>query len=68
MIKVWEKLQGRKSYVAFCLHDSLIIDFSEEDVDIIKDLKNIFKDTDLGQFKVNVLAGKNYGKMAKLSI
>ena len=68
MIKIWEKLQDRKSYVAFCLHDSLVIDFSEEDMDILKELKKIFKDTDLGQFKVNVSVGKNYGKMRKLSI
>ena len=68
MIKVWELLKGKKSYIAFCLHDSLVIDFSEEDVNILKDLKKIFKNTDLGQFKVNVVAGKNYGKMAKLSI
>ena len=68
MIKIWEKLQDRKSYVAFCLHDSLVIDFSEEDMDILKELKKIFKDTDLGQFKVNVSVGKNYGKMGKLSI
>ncbi len=68
MIKVWEKLQGKKSYIAFCLHDSLVVDFSEEDINILKEIKKIFKDTVLGQFKVNVVAGKNYGNMGKLSI
>jgi hypothetical protein len=68
MIKIWEILEGRKSRIAFCMHDSLIIDYSEEDIDILAKLKKIFSDTDLGNFIVNVAVGKNYGKMEKLSI
>jgi len=68
MIKVWELLQDRKSRIAFCLHDSLIIDYCEEDNDILVKLKKVFSDTDLGNFMVNVSAGEHYGNMNKLSI
>ena len=68
MIKVWEMLEDRKSRVAFSMHDSLIIDYSEKDKDILAELKKVFSDTDLGNFVVNVAVGKNYGEMEKLSI
>jgi len=68
MIKVWELLEGKKSYIAFCLHDSLIIDFSEEDMKVLVNLKKEFADTELGNFLVNVSAGTDFGNMKKLSI
>jgi DNA polymerase I-like protein with 3'-5' exonuclease and polymerase domains len=68
MIKLWEALKDKKSYIAFCLHDSLVIDFSEEDQFSLNDLKEIFAQTALGKFKVNVSAGKNYGDMKKLKV
>ena len=68
MMKINEQLKGRKSHVAFCLHDSLIIDFSEDDQFILNDLKKEFANTELGNFRVNVFAGKNYGAMKKLYI
>ena len=68
MIKVWEMLEGRESKIAFCMHDSLVIDYSEKDNDILVNLKKTFSNTDLGSFMVNVLAGENYGEMKKLNI
>ena len=68
MIKVWERLKGKKSYIAFCMHDSLVIDFSEEDQYILNELKNAFVSTPLGRFKINACAGKTYGEMKKLNI
>jgi len=68
MIKVWKLLEGKKSYVAFSLHDSLVIDFSEEDQYMINELKEAFADTSLGKFKVSASAGKNFGDMRKLNI
>jgi hypothetical protein len=68
MIKVWKLLKGRKSKIAFCMHDSLIIDYCEEDNDILIKLKKAFSDTDLGNFVVNVSVGEHYGNMNKLSI
>ena len=68
MIKVWESLEDRDSYVAFSLHDSLVLDFSEKDMRDLVKLKNMFADTELGKFLVNVSAGKSFGEMKELKI
>ena len=68
MIKVWELLKDRESRIAFCLHDSLVIDLTEEDETIVHEIKEIFANTDLGKFKVNVLGGQNFGKMKRMNV
>tara|TARA_R110000824_G_scaffold1643_4_gene8130 strand:+ start:3644 stop:4834 length:1191 start_codon:yes stop_codon:yes gene_type:complete len=68
LINIRTLLEGRKSKVAFCMHDSIIIDYAEEDNDILLKLKRAFSNTDLGNFMVNTSVGKNYGEMKKLSI
>jgi hypothetical protein len=45
-----------------------MIDFSEEDQDIINDIKELFSDTRYGKFKINCFAGKRWGSMKKLRI
>jgi len=68
MIKVWEYLKDKKSYIAFCLHDSLVIDLHTEDEMQINDIKEIFEDTELGKFKVNSYGGKNFKDMKRLNV
>jgi len=68
MIKVARSLEGKKSTIAFCLHDSLVIDFHEEDKGLVYDLHEIFATTELGRFKVNVSCGKNFGEMRECKI
>ena len=34
-IEISKKLKHKKSYVAFCIHDSLVIDFCKEDKHLI---------------------------------
>ena len=63
MIKVAKALEGRKSTIAFCLHDSLVIDLHEEDKHMFHDLHEIFATTELGKFKVNVSCGRSFGDM-----
>lgn len=63
MIKVAKALEGRKSTIAFCLHDSLVIDLHEEDKHMFHDLHEIFATTELGKFKVNVSCGGSFGDM-----
>jgi hypothetical protein len=65
-IKVWEMLKNRKSEIAFCIHDSLIIDYSFEENDILKDLVSVFSKTNLGSYKTNVSVGCNFGEMRKI--
>ena len=66
MLKVWEKIKTSNSHIAFCIHDSLIIDFSEKDMNILLDLKRTFSETDLGNFMVGVKVGKSFGEMKEL--
>lgn len=66
MIKVFQFLKGRKSYIAFTIHDNIVIDLAEEDKKDLKQIMKIYSSTDLGTFKVNVKAGNNYGEMRKI--
>ena len=68
MIKVSKALQGSKSYVAFPIHDSIVIDFSMEDGDKLKELVKIFSQTELGDFKVNIRAGKDFGSLKDIEV
>ena len=62
-IKVADLLKGYKSELAFIIHDSIVIDWAQEDKNLISEIIKIFGDTDLGQFKVSLSAGKNFGDM-----
>lgn len=68
MIKVNKFLQHKKSYIAFCVHDNIVIDLDDEEKQLLPDIVRIFSDTELGKFLVNVKAGSNYGEMKKINI
>jgi hypothetical protein len=63
--KISRYLRSSRSHVAFVVHDSVIIDLHRDDRRIIPHLKQIFEDTKLGKFKVNVSLGKDLGQMKK---
>jgi len=67
LMKIDKMLKGRKSYISFCVHDSAVIDFSDSDRDILKDMIEIFSDTQFGKFRASLSAGKNYGDLKNLS-
>ena len=67
MKKGMEKmLENYKSHIAFCVHDSLVLDVSKEDKDLLQNIMETFKSTDLGEFMTNTMIGKNYGAMRSL--
>jgi len=68
MIEVWEFLKDKKSNIAFCLHDSLVIDLHEDDEIYVNEIKSIFSNTSLGEFKVNSSGGRSFGEMKRLNI
>ena len=68
MIKVSNYLKGTKSYVAFPIHDSIVLDLSVEDKERLPELLEIFSHTDLGNFKVNISVGTNFGNLKKLEV
>jgi len=57
--KIERFLRDRKSYVAFTIHDCVIIDLHRNDRHLIPQLKEIFEDTKLGSFVSNCKIGLN---------
>lgn len=67
MIKVNALVKDKKSYIAFSMHDSLIIDFSKEDKKLVSQVHSLFSDTKLGAYKANISVGRDYGSMIKMN-
>jgi len=67
-VAISKALEGRASYVSHLMHDEVVIDFSDEDRDLLPELKSIFGSTKLGKFLTNITAGKNYLEMKELSL
>ena len=67
-IKIWKLLKGKKTYVAFTIHDSLVLDFNLFDKGMVEGLVEEFSNTELGKFKVNVSGGKNFGEMKEMNL
>ena len=65
-IKINKFLNGRKSFVHSVVHDSITIDFDKHDRDLITQIRQIFEDTRLGQFKSSMHIGKNYRDMEEV--
>ena len=61
--KIERFLRGRKSYVAFTIHDCVIVDLHRDDRNLIPQMKEIFEDTKLGNFPSGCKIGKNLGEM-----
>jgi DNA polymerase I-like protein with 3'-5' exonuclease and polymerase domains len=66
MIKVFDFLKDEKSHIAFCMHDSLIIDLHTQEKQKLPEIKRIFSNTGFGEFKANASAGLQYGTMKKM--
>tara|TARA_R110000744_G_scaffold5421_1_gene19148 strand:+ start:4106 stop:5293 length:1188 start_codon:yes stop_codon:yes gene_type:complete len=63
MIKLDKYLQDKASFVAFCVHDEVVLDIEDGDCALINVLVEHFSNTSLGTFGVNVKYGKSYGDM-----
>ena len=61
-------LAETNSRVAFPLHDSVVIDLSDSDRSLVPRMVEIFGNTELGHFRTNVSAGKNFGEMKPLRL
>ena len=61
-------LAGKRSTIAFIVHDSVVLDFADEDRQELIELVNEFSSTRLGKFMVNISAGKNFGKLRELRV
>tara|TARA_B100000131_G_scaffold214038_1_gene205798 strand:- start:166 stop:1353 length:1188 start_codon:yes stop_codon:yes gene_type:complete len=67
-IKVADMLEGKKSKIAFIIHDSIVLDYADEDGDFINMVYWEFMQTPFGRFKANVSGGRSFGDMKELWI
>tara|TARA_R110000824_G_scaffold50094_2_gene140210 strand:+ start:1962 stop:3149 length:1188 start_codon:yes stop_codon:yes gene_type:complete len=63
MIKLDRYLQDKRAFVAFCVHDEVVLDIPNGECLLINSLVEHFSNTALGTFRVNVKYGKSYGDM-----
>lgn len=61
-----ELFKDCKTKVCYLMHDSVILDCAEEDREKCFKAKQIFADTNFGQYRVNVSIGKNFGEMKRI--
>jgi len=66
MIKIYDILDGRKSNVAFCVHDSVVVDLHADDKHLMKDIIDEFSNTRFGKFKTSIKTGDNFGDLKEL--
>ena len=66
MIKIYDILKDRKSNIAFCVHDSVVIDLHADDKHLMKDIIEEFSNTRFGKFKTSVKTGKDFGNLKEL--
>ena len=67
-VNIAKMLEGRKTKIAFIIHDSIVLDYSNDDGDYINEVYWEFQDTRFGKFVTNASGGKNFGEMKKLWI
>ena len=61
-------LRGKKSFVAFTMHDSVVLDFAQSEHHLVAPLKKEFEKNMFGEFLSTVSIGKNYGEMRRVKI
>ncbi len=66
MIKIYDILDGKKSKIAFCVHDSIVIDLHTDDKNLMKDIIDEFSNTRFGKFKTSVKVGEDFGSLKEL--
>jgi len=67
-IAISKMLKGKHTKIAFIIHDSIVLDYSEKDGDFINEIYWEFQDTRFGKFLTNASGGKNFGEMKELWI
>lgn len=66
-LRVHNLLKKYESKIAFCIHDSLIIDICKEEKDILQEVINIFTDTIYGKFTSHLSMGTDFGSMKQIA-
>lgn len=62
VIKLHKKLQNKKSFVNFVVHDELVLDVDKSEIEEILILLKEFSNTRHGKFRTKLQVGLNYGE------
>lgn len=66
--RIQQMLHGKKTKIAFTLHDSIVLDMSQEDAIMLRDIKEKFEYTRWGNFKSTCKIGRNFGELKEIKI
>ena len=66
--KIMKLLDGKKSFIAFTMHDSIVLDFSKEEYSLVREIKDRFEYNKLGRFLSTLRIGNNFGNMKEIKI
>ena len=61
-------LEYRKSFISHIVHDELVLDVSDDERELIPEIKSIFSQNKLDTFMVNLQAGRNYFDLKELKV
>lgn len=67
IVKVSKLLKNKKTFIAFVVHDSFVLDVSRDELEDVKEVAKVFSNNRFGTFPVNISAGKDYGTLRKLT-
>ena len=65
-LKIHKFLKETNSFIAFTVHDSVVIDIHRDDRTKIEEMAKMFSETSMGTFKTNLSLGKNFGDMRQI--
>ena len=67
-VAIDEFLKNKKSFISHIVHDEIVIDFSDEERDLVEEIRNLFATNKLDRFVVNLKAGKDYYNLGTLTV
>ena len=68
VLKVHKFLEHRNTFIPFMIHDCLYLDMCASEKHLIKDIVDVFSNTQYGKFNVKVKAGKKLSDMKELNL
>lgn len=63
VLELDKNISHLSSEVSFCIHDSVVLDVKKAELKDLQEVIKAFGQTPLGEFKINISAGKNFGQM-----
>jgi DNA polymerase I-like protein with 3'-5' exonuclease and polymerase domains len=67
-VEIDKFLQDKKSFVSHIVHDEIVLDMADDERELIVDIKKMFAENILGNYLVNLKAGKNYLDLEDLKL